>query len=195
MGREFELKFCANDSIHQLIREAYDGWKRIEMETTYYDTPNGDLSARRVTLRRRLENGVSVCTVKTPVDDIGRGEWECECSDILDAIDTLCKLGAPEELKQWVTPGLVRRCGARFTRLCREVRGAGSAMELALDAGVLLGGSKEIPLCEVELEHKDGSEAETLAFAAAFATQYGLIRERKSKFQRASELAEEQGRE
>ena len=157
MGREFELKFRADDSVHQSIREAYDGWKRIEMETTYYDTPNGDLSARRVTLRRRLENGVSVCTVKTPVDDIGRGEWECECSDILDAIDILCKLGAPEELKQWVTPGLVRRCGARFTRLCREVEGAGSAMELALDAGVLLGGSKEIPLCEVEAELKNGN--------------------------------------
>ena len=191
MGREFELKFRADDHKHHLIRDAYADWQQIRMETTYYDTPAGDHSTRKITLRRRLENGISVCTVKTPAAGGGRGEWECQCDDIVSAIDTLCKLGAPEELKHWIASGLVQRCGARFTRLCREVVGRESVMELALDAGVLMGGGKEIPLCEVELEHKDGSEEATEAIAVAFAAQYGLMPEQKGKFQRASELVAE----
>lgn len=191
MGREFELKFRATEAQQQAIQEQYAPWQRMEMETTYYDTPTGELSRRKVTLRCRLENGVSVCTVKTPAENGARGEWECLCDDVLLAVDILCKLGAPEELKQWISPGLRVRCGARFTRLCREVCAEGCVMELALDSGVLLGGAREMPLCEVELEHKEGNEAATEQFAKAFAAAYSLRPEEKSKFQRASALADE----
>lgn len=191
MGREFELKFRATPEMQQAIQEQHAPWQRMEMETTYYDTPTGELSRRKVTLRRRLENGISVCTVKTPAENDARGEWECLCDDIHLAVGMLCKLGAPEALKQWVAPGLVMRCGARFTRLFREIRAEGCVMELALDSGALLGGNKELPLCEVELEHKEGSEEATRWFSKAFAEVYGLSAEERSKFQRASALADE----
>ena len=64
MGREFELKFSARPEQLAALREKFGDFCAISMETTYYDTPNGDLSARRITLRRRLENGLSVCTLK-----------------------------------------------------------------------------------------------------------------------------------
>ena len=83
MGIEFELKYRATPEIQEEL--AQDGhWRSIAMETTYYDTAAGDLGRLHWTLRRRFENGRSVCTVKTPDIDGGRGEWELECDNILD---------------------------------------------------------------------------------------------------------------
>ena len=62
-------------------------------------------------------------------------------------------------------------------------------MELALDQGCLMGGGKEIPLCEVEVELKSGDEAGAVAFARQLARDYGLQPEENSKFRRALALA------
>ena len=64
-------------------------------------------------------------------------------------------------------------------------------MEIALDEGVLLGGGKELPLCELEVELKEGSREAMDAFAAQIAEIYGLQPERKSKFARAIALYKE----
>ena len=110
------------------------------MATTYYDTANGALSERRITLRRRLENGVSVCTVKTPETDNLRGEWETECEDIQLAVPVLCKLGCPVDLPALTQSGLEPICGARFTRLAKAVERENCVVEIAVDRGVLFGG-------------------------------------------------------
>ena len=89
MGREYELKFSALPEQLEAIAASLSGPERITMETTYYDTPDGALSAQRITLRRRMENGRSVCTVKAPAADGSRGEWETECGDIRESIDIL----------------------------------------------------------------------------------------------------------
>ena len=88
MGREFELKYAASREAFAQLLQRWDDFAVISMETTYYDTLSGALSTRHITLRRRMENGVSVCTVKTPISDLGRGEWELECGDIKTAIPT-----------------------------------------------------------------------------------------------------------
>ena len=80
-------------------------------------------------------------------------------------------------------------CGAKFTRLATEIPTADGTAELAIDSGVLLGGGKEIPLCEVELEHKSGSDQSTLELAAIMAARFGLVQEKYSKFRRAQFLA------
>ena len=96
--------------------------------------------------------------------------------------------GAPKELEELVSGGVAPTCGARFTRLaCRVAYGA-SEMELALDEGVLLGGGREEPLCEVEAELKRGSKEDTLAFGAFLAETYGLTPEPRSKLARALAL-------
>ena len=87
--------------------------------------------------------------------------------------------------------GNTQVCGARFTRLAKELVADGCTLELALDQGLLLGGEKEQPLCEVELELKSGSEEAALAFAKDFSARYGLVPEAKSKFRRALSLATE----
>ena len=189
MGREFELKFRATPEQQEAILSLYGDFSTIDMETTYYDTPNGSLSARNITLRRRLENGNAVCTVKTQLDGVGRGEWETNHQRIEDAIPVLCKLGCTEDLIALTAPGLVRVCGARFTRQCKTLAVEGSTVELALDRGILLGGGRELPLCEVEVELKEGREDDALLFAQILAAKYGLQQETKSKFRRALDLA------
>ena len=79
MGREFELKYAATAQTQADIEARFGDFQTIAMETTYYDTADHALSARHITLRCRRENGISVCTLKTPTGGIGRGEWEMEC--------------------------------------------------------------------------------------------------------------------
>ena len=78
MAREFELKYAANPGVFNEIRETLGDLEEISMETTYFDTPDAALSLRRITLRSRRENGVCVCTLKTPGVGYGRGEWDAK---------------------------------------------------------------------------------------------------------------------
>lgn len=189
MGKEYEWKYRGTPAVLQQIREAYSGgFREISMETTYYDTRDRRLSDHRITLRRRLENGASVCTVKTPAGERARGEWECAAKEIGEGVSLLCGMGAPQELLLWTKSGLEPVCGARFTRLVKTVSRDGVTVELALDQGFLLGGNREIPLCEVEVELKSGPEWGADQFAAALAEQFGLTPEKESKFCRAMAL-------
>lgn len=190
MGREFELKFAATPAQQAAIAAEYAPFRQIRMETTYFDTPNADLTARHITLRRRMENERSVCTVKTPLPDGSRGEWELEWADPYTMVDALCSAGAPEFLRELTAGGIVPVCGARFTRLARDVELPGGTAELALDSGVLLGGGREIPLCEVEVELKSGSDEATQTLADTISAQFGLLPQPKSKFRRAKALAD-----
>ena len=188
MGTEYELKFQASPGVLTAIREAFSGAEEaITMETTYFDTPSGSLSSRRYTLRRRLENGVSVCTLKTPGGNV-RGEWETECQAIETAIEPLVAMGAPEDLAQLAQEGLIPICGARFTRIAKTVTLPEGTVELALDQGILMGGNRQEPLCEAEVELKSGPMELCDRFAEALAARFALVPESKSKFARALAL-------
>lgn len=190
MGREFELKYAATGAAQAAIQDSYGPWQEIRMETTYFDTADRALSARHMTLRLRRENDETVCTLKTPLPDGSRGEWECHATDIGDGIRALIAIGAPKVLAGLTINGVFPSCGARFTRLATQIPTADGMAELALDSGVLLGGGKEMSLCEVEVELKSGSEASAVALAQKLAAQYGLKEEPESKFRRAMELAQ-----
>ena len=190
MGREFELKYRAADPQLDEIQSVYSGFREISMETTYYDTPDGALGRLRWTLRRRLENGSSVCTVKSSLSDGSRGEWEIQCDDVLAAVPRLISLGAPEALSEYTRQGVVPTCGARFLRRAVTLPSGSGLVELALDRGVLLGGGRELPFAEVEVELKQGQDEDAIAFAQALAARFHLVPEPKSKLRRALELAE-----
>jgi inorganic triphosphatase YgiF len=193
MGIEFELKFSADPSQQEAIQKQYlPSYEQYLMQTIYYDTPTAALSARHITLRCRMENEEAVCTVKTPLDGYGRGEWDCRCSDIVKAIPLLVEAGADGALIDLTAEGVIPVCGARFTRHCGSIEFAGSVLEIALDQGVLTGGSKEQPLCEVEVELKSGEPEAAIAFAMELQRYFALVPQGKSKFRRALELAQEE---
>lgn len=189
MAREFEVKYRLTPGALADIRQKYGPFTAITMETVYYDTPGGDFSARKWTLRRRLENGVSVCALKTPAEHGGTGEWEWKGSDLLEALPHLAALGAPEEILTLAQSGLSPLCEARFTRQAVLIPFRNSKLELALDEGALLGGGRSAPLLELEAELKAGAEEDALAFGAYLERVYGLQPEAHSKFKRAYALA------
>lgn len=192
MGVEYELKYRADAEILKSVFTTFPArWQTLTMETTYYDTPSSSLSAKRYMLRQRMENGVSVCTLKTSGEGKQRGEWEVNADSVITAIPELCKLGCPSELAVLSQEGLVPICGARFTRKAGTFTFLDCTVELALDEGILFAGEKEVPLCELEVEHKAGSQDATDAFAQQLADIYGLQPEEKSKFARALALHKE----
>ena len=190
MGIEYERKYKATPEALDRLRQAMGKTGTlIAMETTYYDTSDHAFSARHWTVRRRLENGKSVCTFKFPVATVGRGEFEVESPSLENALPELCKLSGKEELASLANSGLIPVCGARFTRLAIDLEFGSTRIELALDRGVLLGGGKEIPLCEAEAELKAGDPGDVDRFGAYLEAAFGLVPEALSKFARAKKLA------
>ena len=189
MGREFELKYRADAGVLAAIQKKFGEFTAITMETAYYDTQDSLLNRLHWTLRRRYENGISVCTLKTPAAGGGRGEWEVQAPDIAAALPLLQQLDTPEGLRIFTADCLVLSCGARFTRLAKTLTIPGAVVELALDRGVLLGGGQELPFAEMEVELKEGSEEAATRFAQALAEEFSLEPEHKSKHARAMALA------
>ena len=186
MGREFEVKYIATPEKLAQIRALWSDWTEISMETTYFDTADGILSGKHCTLRQRLENGQPVCTMKTPAGDAGRGEWDVQAAWSEQTTDALFEAAGQMPI---AFDALIRVCGARFTRLARMEDLPGCTVEIALDSGVLLGGDRELPICELEIEVKTGSETAATVWAAHFAQRFDLRQEAKSKFRRAFLLA------
>ena len=190
MGREFELKYAATKADLEILKGRYPALRPIAMETTYYDNEAGDFSRLKWTFRRRTENEKSVCTLKTPAGGWGRAEFEVECPDIMESVPLLRKIGAPVQLLLLTEHGVSPSCGAKFTRLAGLLEFPDFTAELALDEGVLLGGGRELPFTEVEVELKAGSEEALTAFAESLAAELGLKPEYKSKVARARQLAD-----
>lgn len=189
---EFEIKLAATPDVFSRIAAdpalgICGDAAELPMETTYFDTPDGSLSAKKWMLRRRLEGGVSVVTMKTPGEGrYQRGEWELPAGEPLAAIPALISRGAPAALA--AVTALVPVCGAKFLRRAYPLQLCGCRAELAMDQGTLFRGERSIPLCEVELECKDGDPAALVALAGHLRRAYGLTEEPRSKFARARSL-------
>lgn len=193
MGQEIELKYRATPELLDAVQAAIPGaYTHFQMETAYYDTPDRALSGRRWTLRRRRENGMSVCTLKTPRPDGFRGEWDTRTETIEQAIPILAEQAQLPELLTLAAGGLIHTCGARFVRRAVPVALPSGAAELALDCGVLVAGTKELPFAELEIELKSGDTEDLIVLAKALAARFSLVPEPASKYARARRLAQEE---
>lgn len=190
MATEYEWKFKTDFATLVRINACFPEKSReFQMETVYYDTADQALSSRHYTLRRRLENERSVCTLKTPAAEPNtRNEWETENAHIENAIDELIAQGAPEELRELVKGGLFPICGAKFVRIAKDFSFDGALLELALDHGYLFAGNRKEPLCEVEVELKSGDMQACRQYARQLAAEFMLEEEPRSKFARAFAL-------
>lgn len=192
MGMELEVKYRLTPAQRKALEAQYPGpYQVIQMETRYYDTPTGELSRRKWTLRCRKENDRAVCTLKTPTTGLARGEWEVESREIRQALPALAAASGLPELLDLAQEGLLEVCGARFTRKAKILETEACTLELALDQGVVCNGSQEQPFSEVELEQKEGTPEALMAFAKAFASEFSLQVEPLSKFARARALGKE----
>lgn len=172
------------------------GSKDIAMHATYYDTVEGDVLALRGGLRRREENGLSVCSLKLEVEvsdgKATREEYEVACDDIRQALELLPEAGAPRDVCEMLAGKELKvNCETEFDRrafsLAVGAQGAADAFEaeLAFDEGVLRRDGREQEFREMELEHKDGSLDAFNAFALDIQDTAHLTPQPLSKLARA----------
>lgn len=204
MATEIEMKLSVPDaetlervlSDPELLQYAKDDYETRHMKSTYYDTPDNLLHQRKWTLRLRDEGGQLVAAFKTAnmSDDAGfftRNEWQCSVDNIEDAIPMLIDQGAPRELKTLLKgKGLVPCCGAEFDRkaVCLYMD-EGVRIEIAGDTGILFGGGKEMPICELELELLYGDAGSLPPLCSQLVGDYQLSEEHRSKYERARNLS------
>ena len=154
MGKEIEIKLAAPDAAaleavgaDARVEAARTGtWQEIRMVTEYLDTPDRAIAARKWTLRRRMENGEAVYTIKTPGDGYARGEWESRKESLHEAVRELVRLGAPGELAELAARGVSRTCGVEFLRrtaelTLRALSGRRDAARRGAAAAILRGGA------------------------------------------------------
>ena len=172
------------------------GSKDIAMHATYSDTVDGDVLALRGGLRRREENGLSVCSLKLEVEvsdgKATREEYEVACDDIRQALELLPEAGAPRDVCEMLAGKELKvNCETEFDRrafsLAVGAQGAADAFEaeLAFDEGVLRRDGREQDFREMELEHKDGSLDAFNAFALDIQDTAHLTPQPLSKLARA----------
>ncbi len=150
--------------------------RRQQLETTYFDTPEGELAQRRAALRLRRQGrqyGLALKTGDAEQALATRGEYEVPLKRAELDIPALLAAGAPEWLRDLESAGLQARFLTRFERLTVEVSGPAGLVEIALDHGVIEAGTGKIlrrePIREIEFELK-GGEPELL-FQTALALQ------------------------
>lgn len=175
------------------------GSKDIAMHATYYDTVDGDVLALRGGLRRREENGLSVCSLKLEVEvsdgKATREEYEVACDDIRQALELLPEAGAPRDVCEMLAGKELKvNCETEFDRrafsLAVGAQGAADAFEaeLAFDEGVLRREGREQEFREMELEHKGGSLDAFNDFALDIQDTAHLTPQPLSKLARAMSL-------
>lgn len=197
-NRETELKLAARPADLAKLRSApalASATRAVTrpLESVYYDTPDQRLARRLVSLRVRKKGARYIQTIKgPPFEDggLGRAEWECpvpgpavDLSLVTDA-DALGMLGTVAEAElQPVFTTVVKRA-------IRVLNGSETVIEVAFDQGeIRTPDGATLPLCEVELELKQGEPGALYALALELAKTAPLRVESRTKSARGYALA------
>jgi len=169
--------------------------RSADLVSVYYDTRKRKLCKRGITLRLRRHGRRQLQTVKADGDRIlTQQEWEHE----VDGKQPDFKAARGTALEPLLGKKLRRQLAPLFeTKIKRTIvllRWRDSDIELALDRGQLRAGRKRAPISEVEIELKDGEEADLIEVARAVAGVAPVRLGALSKAERGYRLVEgEQG--
>lgn len=169
-GPEIELKFRLTlEQVERLrTHSAFQGAKAKDLTSVYFDTP--DLALRRAgfNLRVRQTGSGHVQTVKRLAGAglFDRDEWEGPVAgpelDMARLAETPAALAADFK-------ALAPAFTLRIRRLAADITAEGSLVEASLDIGEAVAASRRQPVCELELELKDGAPAALFSLARALA--------------------------
>ncbi|WP_447553833.1 CYTH domain-containing protein [Vreelandella sp. EE22] len=161
------------------------------LQNTYFDTPCGELARAGVALRLRQIDTQTLQTVKTRGHGGGglstRNEWEWPVKDGLD-IDALAGLAPFKGELSGVLCRLSPSLSTHFDRRSWQVDWNESRIELVLDEGEIACNGAQVPICEVELELKDGSPDALWSLALSLCAQTALRPSDLSKAARGNAL-------
>lgn len=161
--------------------------------TRYFDTPDFALSAQGVALRVRRVGRRWLQTLKTEGERIGglsrRVEYEMPIrkgEPDWAAFPPEARVWVPEALRAQLKPMFE----TRFERTAWQIRGTrGAPMEVALDIGKVVAGSRSQPICEIELELKAGQPTALFDLALTWARRLDCLPFDISKAERGVRLA------
>lgn len=198
---EIELKYIVPPSrlegLAAAMREGEVGQERLQAR--YFDTVDGRLAARSVSLRLRREGDRWVQTVKALTPDLLR-RLEHNVDRIAPlgsepGLDVALHDGSPagKALEAALATGepdctLVERFHTEVDRLTRLVSTDGATVELALDIGCVAADDRCDAICELELELKSGPVTALFDLAHRWSADQGLWLSTVSKAERGGRL-------
>jgi inorganic triphosphatase YgiF len=196
---ETELKFQVPVESRTAVTKAL-GTKTartVQLRARYVDTPDRRLARAGLALRLRQEGRQWVQALKGPGSGpLHRIEHEVpvDRAEGEPRIDVRRHAGTPAAQALAVALGenaapLDVVFETRVLRTFRTVRSGGAAVELSLDVGEVIAGSRRLPLFEIEFELKAGSVGALLALAARWVQRHRLWLDVRSKAERGVRLA------
>ncbi|MEX2475469.1 CYTH domain-containing protein [Marinobacter sp.] len=196
MAEELEIKLSVSADHQQAAvawllgrAEASDGaCKRLA--NRYYDTPSGELNRQRVALRVRQAGGQNIQTLKTQGEFVDgahrRQEWEWP----LMGTELNIGLVADTPVGQGVNLAELKPVfETNFERQVIMINEGDTAIEVAVDTGSIVAGSRERPLHEIEFELKSGDPSRLVRWARALAAQVPVFLNLVSKAEQGYYLA------
>ena len=205
MPTETELKLRASRETLAALREHpllkkrnKSGWQTRELSNQYFDTPDRDLAGARVALRLRRDGDAVIQTLKTRgksvagLSERNEFEWPLDKAKLdLKKLDDSCWPAALAKLDKKTIKPLF---STDFTREYAELSwGRGKAkvvIEAALDQGFVIAGKRKEPICELELELREGAPEALLELATELAATLAFTPCDVSKAERGYRLLE-----
>ncbi len=197
--KEVELKFQVPPAARKAVEAAVAGpraARRIRLRAAYFDTPTGALAAAGLALRLRKEGRAWVQTLKGTLPG-GSGMIRAEhnvpravTGAAVPVIDPQLHADTPIgaallKLLQGADGTLAQVIATDIWRRARTVRAAGGVVELAFDVGVIEAGTsvptRQLPVCELEIELKRGSPQAVVATAQRWVARHALWLDTRSK--------------
>ncbi len=215
---EIEFKYQATvDQGSQLLGDLSRKYgadiRLIPMDAVYYDTEDRALRDIHVVYRIRTEGDQTVLTVKYGKGSdkstkglyrrqeenfvVGPDFREKPGIDVLEDIPVYKEMdkavgGQYSDLLGVMLPlkKLVPVMEMQFTRRELDVplNDEGAIAVVSYDDGIIYAGGREERISEVEIELKEGSEADLIGFSEEIASKYGLLPGLKSKYSRGIKL-------
>nr|WP_255626524.1 CYTH and CHAD domain-containing protein [Phyllobacterium sp. KW56] len=161
------------------------------LETTYYDTADHKLFGAGISLRVRRSGKHLVQTIKrVSVDDaLTRDEWEAPVQTLAPDLGVLPVSEIDGIFDKIAVDQLVPIFVTKVRRHRVTVDVSEGQIEVAFDDGVVEAGSQRKPLCEVELELKQGRAAALYQLGLGLMDISPLCLETQSKSARGYALA------
>jgi inorganic triphosphatase YgiF len=207
-AQEIELKlslpYSDRDTLFKLLKKSAPLARRKSIHQSllnvYYDTPDQDLRKKRIALRIRQVDSdagpVWIQTLKTGGSSDSalslRGEWEETLQNNALSLEAL--KGTPWsdiDPKGTLYKSLAPCFITRFERTSWMVHAKDhSVVEVALDIGQIESSDRYAPICELELELKDGEPSSLFDLAHSITAHVAVVPASLSKAERGYALAQ-----
>jgi inorganic triphosphatase YgiF len=185
--REVKLEIPASQ-VDGVVAAMGERARPLQLHALYFDTPDQALARAGIGLRVRREGKAWFQTLKARgssllerIEDTvplrARGAKSAPVPDLsLHALPEVAILlrQAFDGTAGHPFPALALAFEVRMDRLLLDVRQGDSLVELALDRGYVEAGGRRQPVCELELELKQGRFADVLHLARHWRAQHGL---------------------